>query len=174
MSKLVNTCVILLQNIWLPSQRQNLQIKIIKYMVKKTSVTAMICHLSDCHHTAGYSVVLKILAQRRGSHERHPIALQPFLPSKQEFPFQFSTNLSSKTDFCFCFIEKGVCSIVLTKTTMTAFLYGFYLCQKSEHLRRKTFRNSWNISFRVGDIDYCNDPQLATIRKKLEHSCFLH
>lgn len=50
-----------------------------------------------------------------------------------------------------------------------------FIYAKSQSIsKEQIFRNSWNIGFRVGDVDYCNDPQLAAITKKLEHSCFLH
>lgn len=53
---------------------------------------------------------------------------------------------------------------------MTVFI-GFIYAKSQSIAKEQIFRNSWNISFRVGDTDYCNDPQLATITKKLENSC---
>lgn len=50
-----------------------------------------------------------------------------------------------------------------------------FIYAKSQSIsKEQIFRNSWNIGFRVGDIDYCNVPQLAAVTKKLEHSGFLH
>lgn len=130
----VNTSGILLKNVWLPSQSGNLQTK---YMVKRL---LWMPWFATCLNIISLQATLCI-AEKTSTENREPehhlTTLKAFLLSKEDSPFQFSTNLILKTDFGFCFIKKDVCSIAITKATIMALLYGFCLGQNSEHLWRR-------------------------------------
>lgn len=97
--------------------------------------------------------------------------LKTISPTKGRLSLSVFNKSFLKRISAFVSIKRIYVQLWQQKQKWQCFFIGFIYAKSQSISKEQIFRNSWNISFRVGDRDYCNDPQLATITKKLEYSC---